>query len=148
MPTTAWNPSAMLDVYNVRAPISLTAAKTYNLTTGIDASKYEYVLLVADVGLTVGVTTVTLMESDTATVSGGGYVAITGKTATFAATADRVVKCQQVRCHGLKRYLNVKVAQATGSATVGLIVLGFGRQYTADYVSFTASTATLAMSLG
>lgn len=144
-----WNPSDMVDTYNLRAPLSLTASATWNLTTGIDVSLYEYVMVLATVGTTAGETTITCQESDTATVSGGGYAAISGKTMTFAATADHVLKALEVRCHGLKRYLNVRFAEsAAGSCTVGCVVLGFGRQYSANYVDFTASTATLAMSAG
>jgi len=148
MLNAAMNPSDFMEVKNVRAPASLTAAKTYNLTTGVDVSVYEYVMVLADLGATVGTTTVTLQESDTAAVSGGGYAAITGKTMTFASTADQNMKAIECRTHGLKQYLNVNLVQSTGSATIGLTLLGFGRQYSANLTTFSGSLATLGMSVG
>lgn len=142
-------PSDFVEVKNVRPPISLTASATYNLTTGVDVSDFEFVLVLADLGASVGVTTITLQESNTAAVSGGGYTAISGKTMTFAATADRNMKALEVRCHNLKKYLNVKVAEsAAGSCTIGLSLLGFTRQYSANLTAFSGSLASLAMSAG
>jgi len=142
-PTVAWNPSDICEVKNVWSSEAAPVTTGINLTTGIDVSLYEYVLVLISIGATTGTTTMTLQQSDTLTVSGGGYTAITGGTATFATTADNNLKGVQLRCHGLKKYMNVNIVNATGTAQMDISLLGFGRQYSVNYADFTASVAEL-----
>ena len=145
-PTVAWNPSDICEVKNIYSSEACPVTTGIDLTTGVDVSQYEYVLVLNSVGATTGTTTITLQHSDTLTVSGGGYVAISGMTATFAGTADNNLKGVEVRCHGLKKYMNVNVVNATGTAQLDITLLGFGRQYSVDYASFTSSVAELGLS--
>ena len=143
-PSGTWAPSDMVDVFSIGSPVSQTASTTYNLLSGIDASKYEY-LLVSAVTNTVGAAlTITAKESDTLTVSGGSYAAISGKTMTFAASGgDNKIDAMEIRCHGLKRYVDIQIASGAAVNTRSVTVYGFGIQDTARLTAFTTAATVL-----
>jgi len=145
MTTTAMNPSDLLQPYLVMSPSTLASGVDVDLTTGIDMSLFEYILIHVSVGSTGGTLTVTPQHSNTLTVSGGGYTA-TGTAITLAATADNNLKQFELRTHGKKRYLNINAVTTVNSCVASIVVQGVGRQYPVNFAVLTGSTAELGLS--
>lgn len=119
------NPSASADLWTVHNG-AITAA-TLDLTTGLDLSAYEYVLILMSLGAGDTAVTFTLQDSDTST---SGFADVLTLHA-FTATDDLKAKAVEVRWRSSrKKFLNIKAVGTGGTGMACTVaVIGMNPEY-------------------
>lgn len=141
MATLTTAPSDLIEVIPCLAPISVAAAADLDLTTRIDISDYDHILIQVAIGVTDVTTTLTPLHF--AALTGGTGTAMVPATVAHTATDDGESHVAEYRTHGLGGFLGFNFLAGAGTSAISFIqVIGFKRQASANLVGLVDTAAT------